>query len=82
MTKITRNFTQTELRLSAPLSVQSSARASPLLSEEGTDKKGIPQQALRTLSSPRSCNRFLVLGALSWAFIAKSNPNPQKMTFD
>jgi hypothetical protein len=39
-------------------------------------------QALRTLSQGRSWSRQDVLGAISWAFIAKRYQNLQKLTFD
>ena len=41
-----------------------------------------PRQALRTLSQCRSWGHCVVLGAISWAFIAKSYQNLQKLTFD
>ena len=41
-----------------------------------------PRQALRTLSQARSLSHWLVLGAILWAFIAKSYQNLPKLTFD
>jgi hypothetical protein len=37
----------------------------------------LPRQALRTLSRALSWSRLPVLGAISWAFIAKSYQNLQ-----
>ena len=41
-----------------------------------------PRQALRTLPQACSLSHWLVLGAILWAFIAKSYQNLQKLTFD